>query len=214
VKRKRWQGLLEKGCIGVLRLLGEVRVAKGGRKPIHLTETLQTASTRHVRLIVDRPVEHFLQRLFLRDADLRTLGIVSPFISSLEGCRFSLADLRRKVEQERICTYVMTREPKEEYQIKAMSVLLGCPWIEVRYNPFIHAKVYVAMARRESDSFGLFGSGNLTAASFQANIEVAMLLNGDGIGRTLLHELHYWSNAQLRTLRESTLVQRITAERH
>jgi phosphatidylserine/phosphatidylglycerophosphate/cardiolipin synthase-like enzyme len=107
----------------------------------------------------------------------------------------------------------MTREPTEEYQIKSMAVLLGSPWIEIRYNPFIHAKVYVAMARRESDSFGLFGSGNLTAASFEANIEVAMMLYGDGIGRTLLHQLHYWSNGQLRTLPENRLIQRIKPER-
>lgn len=169
--------------------------------------------TRHVRLMTERPVEQFLLRLFLRDAEMRTLCIVSPFISSLEGCRFTLTDLRRKVERERICTYVTTRQPTEEYQAEAMTVLLGSPWIEVRYNPSIHAKVYVAMASREADSFGLFGSGNLTAASFQANIEVAMMLYGEGLGRTLLHELHYWANGRLRTLQESTLVQRITAER-
>jgi phosphatidylserine/phosphatidylglycerophosphate/cardiolipin synthase-like enzyme len=169
--------------------------------------------SRHVQLMTDRPVEHFLLRLFLRDAALRTLCIVSPYISSLEGCRFSLSDLRRKVEQERICTYVITREPDEEYQVEAMGVLLGSPWIEVRYNPFVHAKVFVAMATRESDSFALFGSGNLTAASFQRNIEVAMMLHGDGVGRPLLHELHYWANGQLRTLPESMIVQRITAER-
>ena len=178
-----------------------------------MTATSPVMSARYVKLLTDRPVEHFLLRLFLRDADLRTLCIVSPFISSLEGCRFSLADLRRKVEQERISTYVTTREPKDQYQVEAMAVILGCPWIEVRYNPLIHAKVYVAMARRESDSFGPFGSGNLTAASFQTNIEVAMMLHGEGIGRTLLHELHYWINGQLRTFRESTLIQRIKAER-
>lgn len=170
-------------------------------------------SVRHVRLITDRPVEQFLLRLFLRDADMRSLCIVSPFISSLAECRFTLTDLRRKVERERICTYVTTRQPTEDYQAEAMTVLLGSPWIEVRYNPSVHAKVYVAMASREADSFGLFGSGNLTAASFQTNIEVAMMLYGEGIGRTLLHELYYWVNGQLRTLRESTLVQRIKAER-
>jgi phosphatidylserine/phosphatidylglycerophosphate/cardiolipin synthase-like enzyme len=163
--------------------------------------------------MTDRPVEQFLLRLFLRDADMRSLCIVSPFISSLAGCRFTLADLRHKVELERICTYVTTRQPTEQYQVEAMTVLLGSPWIEIRYNASIHAKVYVAMARRESDSFGLFGSGNLTAASFQANIEVAMMLYGGGIGRTLLHELDYWANGQLRTLPESKLIQRIKAER-
>ena len=168
---------------------------------------------RHVQLVTERPVEQFLLRFFLRDAEMRSLCIVSPFISSMADCRFSLADLRRKVERERICTYIVTRQPEDEYQVEAMAVLLGSPWIEVRYNPFVHAKVYVAMSRREADSFGLFGSGNLTAASFQRNIEVAMMLYGDGLGRTLLHELNYWASAQLRTLRESTLVQRITAER-
>ncbi len=163
--------------------------------------------------MTDRPVEQFLLRLFLRNADIRTLCIVSPFISPLTGCRFTLTDLRSKVEKERICTYVTTREPRENYQAEAMAILLGSPWIEVRYNPSIHAKVYVAMASREADSFGLFGSGNLTTGSFQSNIEVAMMLYGEGIGRTLLHELYYWSNAQLRTFHESKLVQRISAER-
>ena len=59
--------------------------------------------------MTERPVEQFLLRLFLRDADMRSLCIVSPFISSLEGCRFTLTDLRQKVERDRICTYVTTR---------------------------------------------------------------------------------------------------------
>ena len=44
--------------------------------------TIHRESTRHIRLVTDRPVEQFLLRLFLRDADLRSLSIVSPFISS------------------------------------------------------------------------------------------------------------------------------------
>lgn len=180
---------------------------------IVLNVTTNQESKRYVRLLTERPVEQFLLRLFLRDANLRSLCIVSPFISPLEGCRFTLTDLRRKVERERISTYITTRQPIEGYQTAAMTVLLGSPWIEVRYNPSIHAKVYVAMASRDADSFALFGSGNLTAASFQANIEVAMMLYGEGIGRALLHELNYWANGQLRTLQGSTLVQRITAER-
>jgi len=175
--------------------------------------TTNRGYTRYARLLTDRPVGQFLLRFFLRDADVRSLCIVSPFISALEGCRFTLADLRRKVEAQRICTYVITRFPTEAYQAEAMTILRGSPWIEVRYNPSIHAKVYVAMASREADSFALFGSGNLTAASLWANIEVAMMLYGEGIGRTLLHELYYWVNGQLRTFRDSTLVQRITAER-
>jgi len=172
------------------------------------------ANPRQIQLVTDRPVEKFLLRLFLRDADMRSLSIVSPYISTLARCRFTLADLRRKVENERICTYIVTREPTEEYQLEAMAVLLGSPWIEIRYNASVHAKVYVAMATRESDSFGLFGSGNLTTQSFQSNIEVAMMLHCDGIGRVLLHELHYWATNNVRTLRQSVLIQRIRAERN
>ena len=175
--------------------------------------TINQEGTRNIRLMTERSVEQFLLRLFLRDADVRSLAIVSPFISPLQECRFTLKDLRRKVEQEKIRTYVTTRQPTEDYQAKAMAVILGSPWIEVRYNASLHAKVYLAMARREADSFALFGSGNLTAASLHTNIEVAMMLYGAGIGRALLHELHYWANGELRTLRESKLIQRLTGER-
>ena len=168
---------------------------------------------RHIQLVTERPVERFLQRLFLRDADMRTLCIVSPFISSLARYRFTLADLRQKVERERIHTYITTREPTEDYHAEAMAVLLGSSWIEVRYNASVHAKVYIAMASRDADSFGMFGSGNLTATSFESNIEVGMMLYNGGIGRTLLNELYYWVSGRLRTLKESVLVQPMRAER-
>src|SRR6516165_8035175 len=113
-----------------------------GRWLLVLYVTINSLGNRHVRLLIERSVEQFLVRLFLRDADMRSLCLVSPFISPLEGCRFTLMDLRRKVERERICTYVTTRQPTETYQADAMRVLLGSPWIEVRYNPSIHAKVY------------------------------------------------------------------------
>ena len=48
--------------------------------------------------------------------------------------------LRQKVERERICTYVTTRQPVDNYHEEAMTTLLGSPWIEVRYNRSIHAK--------------------------------------------------------------------------
>ncbi len=177
-------------------------------------QTMGRPNPRHIQLVTDRPVEKFLLRLFLREANMRSISIISPYISTLAGCRFTLADLRRKVERERIPTYIVTREPAEGYQLEAMAVLLGSPWIEIRYNASVHAKVYVAMAVREPDSFGLFGSGNLTAQSYQSNIEVAMMLYSEGIGRGLLHELHHWATSSIRTLRQSVLVQRIKAERN
>lgn len=169
--------------------------------------------SRYVELVTDRSVERFLLRLFLREAPIRSLCIVSPYIASLEGHRFSLADVRKKAEVDQIPTYVITREPSEPYQEEAMQVLLGSPWIELRYNASIHAKLYVASAEREAESFALFGSGNLTAKAIESNIELAMLVYNGGDGRHLLHDLHYWAAVRLRTLYESKLIQPIRARR-
>jgi hypothetical protein len=174
---------------------------------------LTSADIRYAKLITERTVEKFLQRLFLRETPLRSLCIISPFIAAMADSRFSLAALRRKIEREAIPTYLITREPAEPYQIEAMQILTGCPWIEVRYNPSVHAKLYLAWARDEPESFALFGSGNLTAKSIESNIELAMMVYGTGPGRHIIRELHYWASVRLRTLRESRLVQGIRLAR-
>ena len=76
-----------------------------------------TLDGRHIRLLTERTVDHFLQRLFLRDIFIRNLCIVSPFINTLEGSRFTLHDLSEKIERECIPTYVVTRSPSESYQV-------------------------------------------------------------------------------------------------
>lgn len=143
---------------------------------------------RFAEIVTERTVERFLLRLFLREARLRAVSIVSPFISSLADARFSLRDLREKVEREHVPTYVVTREPADDYQAEAMQELFGSPWIEVRYNPFVHAKLYVAVAERDPESFALFGSRNLTARSIETNVELAMLVYSHGPGRELLRD--------------------------
>jgi hypothetical protein len=168
---------------------------------------LTPADIRYARLITERTVEKFLQRLFLRETAFRGLCIVSPFVAAMPESRYSLANLRRKIELERIPTYLVTREPTEPYQVEAMAVLAGCPWLEVRYNASVHAKLYVAWAEREAESFALFGSGNLTTQSIESNIELGMMVFSIGPGRQVLHELHYWASVKLRTLDASKLVQ-------
>jgi phosphatidylserine/phosphatidylglycerophosphate/cardiolipin synthase-like enzyme len=172
-----------------------------------------TQSKRYIELVSDRTIEKFLTRLFLRDTPLRYINIVAPYISAMSGTRFSLMDLRKKVERERVPMYVITRAPSESYQQEAMKVLWNSPWIEIRYNASIHAKVYVANAQRESESFALFGSSNLTAKSIESNIEVAILIYSKGPGKEILRELSYWAGVRLRTLEESRLVQPIKASR-
>lgn len=169
--------------------------------------------TRHVRLVTERTVEHFLQRLFLRDMPVRSLCMVSPFINTMEECRYTLADLSTKIARERIPTYVVTRSPVEPWQEAAMAILAENEWVEVRYNNSVHAKVYVTAAMQESESFALFGSGNLTGRSIEANVEVGMIIVAQGQGRPLVEELYYWANNRLRIQEESKLHQPIRAKR-
>ncbi|HOG89496.1 MAG TPA: phospholipase D-like domain-containing protein [Smithella sp.] len=168
---------------------------------------------RHIRLITERTVEHFLQRLFLRSMPMRSLCLVSPFINTLEGSTYTLADLSKKISREQIPTYVVTRSPVETYQQEAMEILTKNEWVEIRYNDSIHAKVYVAAAIQESESFALFGSGNLTGRSIASNIEVGMIIVAQGQGRPLVEELYYWANNRLRVMEESKLYQPIRARR-
>ncbi len=169
--------------------------------------------TRHIRLVTERTVDCFLQRFFLRDVPIRNLSIVSPFINTLEGSRFTLRDLSEKIGRECIPTYVVTRSPSESYQEEAIAVLAHNEWIEIRFNESLHAKVYVSSAIPESESFALFGSGNLTSRSIAENIEVGMLIVAKGQGRSLVDELYYWANNRLRVLEESKIHQRIRAKR-
>ncbi len=144
---------------------------------------------------------------------IRSLCLVSPFINTMEDSRFTLADLSAKIARERIPTYVVTRSPVEPWQEAAMAILAKNDWVEIRYNNSIHAKVYVTSALQESESFALFGSGNLTDRSIEKNVEVGMIIVAQGQGRPLVEELSYWANNRLRIQEESKLYQPIRAKR-
>ena len=107
---------------------------------------------RHVCLFTERTVDYFLQRFFLRGVPFRNLCIVSPFINTLEGSRFTLRNLSDKIQQDCIPTYAITRPPSEPYQEEAIAVLSNNDWVEIRFNESVHAKVYVSSAIPESES--------------------------------------------------------------
>ena len=167
----------------------------------------------YAKILYDKPVEKFLLKLLLSSAKIQSLVIVSPFIGSLSGTRFALENLNKRVIKERIPTYVITREPEDEYHREGVDVLMKCDYTEVRFNPSIHAKLYVCMCASSSDSFALFGSGNLTRASVERNIELGMMVFGIGQGRYVINELYRWGMVRLRTLPGSKLVKRIQSKR-
>ena len=121
----------------------------------------------HIRLLTQGAVEQFFLRLFMRDPPLRSLTLVSPFLDTMKDCRYSLADLSAKIKAQRIPTYLVTRAPVESRQLEAVELLTANDWVEIRFNESLHAKVFVAAANPESESFALFGSGNLTGAAIK-----------------------------------------------
>ena len=124
--------------------------------------------------ITENPVEDFLKRFFLSDMELLNLIIVTPIMGSLSGRRFSVDRLKEKIDTERIPTYIITREPQDDFHIEAINILMDSDFVEVRYNNSLHAKLYICMGR--DSGFALLGSGNLTQTSIEKNIEIGMLI--------------------------------------
>ena len=167
----------------------------------------------YARLETENPVEKFLAKFVYSSARMTNLTIVSPYIGLAEGPRVSLQEACKRIERDEIPTYVITTEPTEDYHKKGIDLLSTCRYVELRFNKQLHAKVFVAMAPETSDAFGMFGSGNLTTAAMEKNIEIGMLILGKGYGRDILKQLYHWSCIQLRTFPGSTLVKKITADR-
>jgi len=163
------------------------------------TPALSIPVQQFARIATERPVEVFLRKLFVGKPDTEALVIVSPFIGSLAGTRFELRQLCERLGQTNTPIYVLTREPVDDYHREGVAVLLRYDNVEVRYNPALHAKLYVCWARETSEAFALFGSGNLTYPGVQGNIELGMMIFGKGPGRDLLHCLYKWG-LDLRTL--------------
>ena len=154
----------------------------------------------YVQIVTDRPVERFLQRYLLGGVVAQTMVLVSPFIGDLAGTPFELEVITKKVIADGTRLYVITREPRELYHQAGVAVLQSCPLAEIRYNPDIHAKLYVLWSRDEPESFALFGSGNLTESGLRHNIELGMMIFARGYGRVILRDLYQWSSFNLRAM--------------
>ena len=171
---------------------------------------LQSLSDRdYVELLTERCVERFMRKLFLSDVRIQTLIMISPFIGTLEGTRFGMSWLAKKIEEEDIITFVITQQPQEYYHRQGVEEMLRCKHAEVRFNSLLHAKLYVAMSQDLHKAFAMFGSANLTKSGMERNIELGMMIYGRGRGREIINELYHWGAIRLRTHRESKLVKRV-----
>lgn len=162
----------------------------------------QQASTRaesatYLQILTERSVERFLHR-YMSSSGQQVLLIISPFIGNLEGEAYKLSDVINKTQSEKGRVYVITREPQESYHKEGLAVLEQGESVEIRYNPDVHAKLYVSWNLVEEESFAMFGSGNLTSSGINYNLELGMIILSRGYGRKLVRELYHWGN-NLRT---------------
>jgi hypothetical protein len=157
----------------------------------------QPESVIYLQILTDRSVQRFLQR-YMSCSEQQVLLIISPFIGNLEGEAYNLEDIIHKAQSDKGRIYVITREPQEEYHKEGLAVLEQGKNVEIRYNPDIHAKLYVSWNFNEVESFAMFGSGNLTSPGVSYNLELGMMILSRGYGRKLVRELYRWGD-NLRT---------------
>jgi hypothetical protein len=168
------------------------------RRLAEIQQQAQQASTHldavtYLQILTERSVESFLQRYMSSSGQLALL-IISPFIGTLRGEAYELADIIKKSKKEKGRIYVITREPKADYHEEGLAVLMEGENVEIRYNPDIHAKLYISWNRDDEESFAMFGSGNLTSSGASYNLELGMMILSRGYGRQLVRELYRWGD--------------------
>ena len=162
------------------------------------------------QILTNKPVEEFLLRVVLYQQPIEYLVLVSPFIGPLRRVTPNMEGLVNKINRFQIPTYVITNEPDRNYPAHqaAVDMLSRSRYTEIRYNPSLHAKVYVCKTRQIG--FAMLGSGNLTETSITKRIEIGILVNERGPGVYVFNELWTWGSQRLRQLRESRLIKSMT----
>jgi hypothetical protein len=168
---------------------------------ISLSKTVQAAV---IRSGVQRV---FVNRLKRAKTNVRSVVIVSPWITELDDASCPLLSLVQLIQSMKMLTYVFTRTPSRPEHMKAIALLQTCDTLELVYNDNIHAKIYACVAPSPY-GFALLGSANLTANSLSL-YEVGLLISGVGAGSSIVVELANFGMNHLRTRPESKIVKKI-----
>jgi len=113
--------------------------------------------------ITCNPVMDFFKKFFIGEVKAKTLIIISPIITGLFNTCFSLERLKKKIDNDKILTYVIKREPKENFHREAIDLLMSSDFTEIRYNSSLHAKLYICAL--DKPIFAMLSSGNLAENS-------------------------------------------------
>lgn len=145
-----------------------------------------TWEERYVRVIVEGGHQAFFDR-FLTAVGVTALVIVTPWVAGAGDNGEQLELTARKIERERIATWLLVRHPaKEAINLAALQLLSPLPTVRTYFNNELHAKVYVC--RCDPFGFAYVGSANLTGRGLTA-YEVGLIVEGRGQGEAIVEEL-------------------------
>jgi len=164
----------------------------------------------YIKVYTKNTVEQFIKRYLIGSLKAQSLVIISPFLGTLEGENYQLKDILKRADKDHTRVYIITRAPEAEYQVQAIELLKQYSCVEIRYNPEIHAKLYICWGRELEESFAFFGSGNLTSGGLRYNLELGMMILAKGDGKNILKALYQWGSFDIRTV--STLIKSISKQ--
>jgi len=129
----------------------------------------------------------FFER-FLLATDIKSLVIISPWISTLPDENIRLEHIILTIKKHNVPTTVIMRDPeRERLNMRAAKLFRPCPRnIDLYFNNELHAKVYVC--RCAPFGFALLSSANLSGRAIRTH-EVGVLIEGKGYGREIVEEL-------------------------
>jgi len=129
----------------------------------------------------------FFER-FLLAIDIKSLVIISPWISTLPNENIRLEDIIFTIKKHKIHTTVIMRDPeRERLNIEATKLFRQYHHnIDLYFNNELHAKVYVCKCA--PFGFALLGSANLSGRATRAH-EIGVLIEGKGYGKEIVEEL-------------------------
>lgn len=161
--------------------------------------------------VVRRGIQNaFYARLRRSKNEVHKIVIASPWISYADSKQAPLLNIVSTIDACKIPTYVFTRQPTNTAHTQTMSILMGCPYVEIVYNN-LHAKLYICIAPYPY-GFAIIGSANLTSGS-EDLYEIGLLILAQGGGEEIVKQLASFGLDYLRTRPDSRIIKRFSYRR-
>ena len=151
--------------------------------PIRGNNLLSITLSQSIELWTTNISERILD-FIIRTEDILKLIIVSPWITPQRDERL-LEILARRIQREKINALIITRTPRYEWHVRAVSILENAG-ARIYYNDNLHAKIVIIKANNLD--YGFFGTANLT---YNANFtdDAVIYIRGKGQNKNVLERL-------------------------